>query len=39
VFEDNRRAKGFYAKQGFRFDGHGKVDSDTGLWEQRFVRR
>jgi len=39
VFEDNPRAKGFYAKQGFRFDGHGKVDSDTGLWEQRFVRR
>ena len=39
VFEDNPRAKGFYAHQGFRFDGHRKVDSDTGLWEQRFVRR
>jgi GNAT superfamily N-acetyltransferase len=39
VFEDNPRAKRFYAKQGFRFDGHRRVDSDTELWEQRFVRR
>jgi GNAT superfamily N-acetyltransferase len=39
VFEDNPRAKRFYGKRGFRFDGHRRVDPDTGLWEQRFVRR
>jgi GNAT superfamily N-acetyltransferase len=39
VFEDNPRAKRFYGKRGFRFDGHRRLDPDTGLWEQRFVRR
>jgi GNAT superfamily N-acetyltransferase len=39
VFEKNPRAQAFYAKQGFLFDGHRKVDPDTGLWERRFVRR
>jgi len=39
VFKDNPRAKRFYAKQGSRFDGHRMVDSDTGLWKERFVRR
>jgi GNAT superfamily N-acetyltransferase len=39
VFEDNPRAHRFYVKEGFEFDGHRTVDLDTGLWEQRFVRR
>ena len=39
VFEQNPRAKSFYGKRGFRFDGHSRVDPDTGLQEQRFVRR
>jgi GNAT superfamily N-acetyltransferase len=39
VFEANPRATRFYGKQGFRFDGHGRADSDTGLREHRFVRR
>jgi hypothetical protein len=38
VFEKNPRAQAFYAKQGFLFDGHRKVDDDTSLWERRFVR-
>ena len=39
VFEKNPRAEAFYAKHRFHFDGHRKVDPDTGLWERRFVRR
>ncbi len=39
VFEDNPRAHAFYTKQGFAFDGHRKHDPDTGLPEQRYVRR
>jgi len=39
VFETNPRAQAFYAKHGFLFDGHRKVDIVTGLWERRFVRR
>ena len=39
VFEENPRAKRFYGRRGFRFDGHSRVDPDTGLQEQRFVRR
>jgi hypothetical protein len=39
VFEKNPRAQAFYAKHGFLFDGHRKVDIVTGLWERRFVRR
>ena len=38
MFADNPRAGAFYAKQGFRPDGHRKVDPDTGLWEIRLVR-
>jgi len=38
VFEDNARAQAFYVKNGFRFDGHRKVDPDTEVWERRFVR-
>jgi GNAT superfamily N-acetyltransferase len=38
VFEKNPRAQAFYAKHGFLFDGHRKVDDDTSLWERRFVR-
>jgi aryl sulfotransferase len=39
VFEDNRRARDFYAQQRFRPDGAGKLDPETGLWEIRLVRR
>ena len=39
VFEKNPRAQAFYAKHGFLFDGHRKVDIVTGLCERRFVRR
>jgi len=38
VFDDNPRAKRFYGKRGFRFDGHRRLDPDTGLSEQRYVR-
>jgi GNAT superfamily N-acetyltransferase len=38
VFESNVRALAFYAKWGFAFDGHRKVDADTGIWEQRLIR-
>jgi len=38
VFETNARARAFYAKWGFTFDGHRKIDSDTGIWERRLVR-
>jgi GNAT superfamily N-acetyltransferase len=38
VFRDNPRAQAFYLKQGFRPDGHTKIDDDTGLPEQRLVR-
>jgi ribosomal protein S18 acetylase RimI-like enzyme len=39
VFEDNRRALAFYSKHGFVPDGERKIDADTGIWEQRLVRR
>ena len=39
VFEDNPRAHAFYTQQGFAFDDHRKHDPDTGLSEQRYVRR
>jgi GNAT superfamily N-acetyltransferase len=39
VFEDNARARGFYATRGFRPDGAGKLDPLTELWEIRMVRR
>ncbi len=38
VFEANARALVFYAKWGFTYDGHRKVDPDTGVWERRLVR-
>ncbi|MFI2752115.1 GNAT family N-acetyltransferase [Cellulomonas sp. P22] len=38
VFETNPRAHAFYEKWGFAFDGHRKIDPDTGLWERRLVR-
>jgi aryl sulfotransferase len=39
VFEENRRARDFYAAHGFRPDGAGKLDPGTDLWELRLVRR
>jgi aryl sulfotransferase len=39
VFEDNARARAFYARHGFRPDGAGKLDPETDLWEIRLVRR
>ena len=39
VFEDNARARDFYAVHGFRPDGGGKLDPGTDLWEIRMVRR
>lgn len=39
VFRDNPRARAFYAKHGFASDGHRGIDRDTGLAEQRLVRR
>jgi GNAT superfamily N-acetyltransferase len=38
VFEENPRARAFYAKQGFGPDGTRKIDPDTGIWELRMVR-
>lgn len=38
VYEANARALAFYAKWGFAYDGHRKVDEDTGVWERRLVR-
>lgn len=38
VFEDNPRARAFYAKLGFRHDGSRQVDPDTGVPEVRLVR-
>jgi GNAT superfamily N-acetyltransferase len=38
-YEDNPRARAFYAKQGFRPDGERIIDPDTGVWELRLVRR
>jgi GNAT superfamily N-acetyltransferase len=38
VFEENPRARRFYAKHGFAPDGHRKIDPDTGIWELRMVR-
>jgi GNAT superfamily N-acetyltransferase len=38
-YEDNPRARAFYAKQGFQPDGERIIDPDTGLWELRLVRR
>jgi GNAT superfamily N-acetyltransferase len=39
VFRDNSRARAFYAEHGFAADGHQAIDRDTGLAEQRLVRR
>jgi GNAT superfamily N-acetyltransferase len=39
VFEENARARAFYAKHGFAPDGQRKLDPDTGVWEIRMVRR
>jgi hypothetical protein len=39
VFRNNSRARAFYAKHGFASDGHRAIDRDTGLVEQRLVRR
>ncbi|HSS67677.1 MAG TPA: GNAT family N-acetyltransferase [Nocardioidaceae bacterium] len=39
VFEDNQRARDFYAAHGFRPDGAGQLDPGTNLWEIRMVRR
>ncbi len=39
VFADNPRAHAFYSKHGFAPDGHRAVDADTGVLEQRLVRR
>jgi RimJ/RimL family protein N-acetyltransferase len=39
VFADNQRARAFYARNGFRPDGAGKLDPGTDLWEIRLVRR
>jgi RimJ/RimL family protein N-acetyltransferase len=38
VFEDNLAARAFYAARGFRPDGAGKLDPETGLWEIRMAR-
>jgi GNAT superfamily N-acetyltransferase len=38
-FEDNPRARGFYAKHGFHPDGARTLDPDTGVQEVRLVRR
>lgn len=38
VFEDNLRARAFYARHGFRPDGAAAVDAWTGLREVRLVR-
>jgi len=37
-FEENQRARAFYAKHGFQPDGTRIVDSDTGVWELRLRR-
>jgi aryl sulfotransferase len=39
LFEDNRRARDFYAAHGFHPDGAGKLDPETDLWEIRMARR
>lgn len=39
VYEENHRAKGFYAKHGFSPDGARKIDERTGVPECRLVRR
>ena len=39
VFEDNARAREFYAARGFHPDGAGKLDDETDFWEIRMVRR
>ncbi|WP_426242585.1 GNAT family N-acetyltransferase [Nocardioides sp. LHG3406-4] len=39
VFEDNARARGFYARQGFAPDGARKKDDELDAWEIRMVRR
>ncbi len=38
AFEANHRALAFYRKHGFRPDGHGQLDVDTGIQEIRLVR-
>jgi len=38
VFEENRRARRFYEKHGFRPDGRRQLDGRTGVWEYRYVR-
>jgi GNAT superfamily N-acetyltransferase len=38
-FEQNPRARAFYARQGFQPDGARIIDPDTGVWEVRLVRR
>lgn len=38
VFEENHRARAFYAKHGFSADGYREMESRTGVWELRMVR-
>ena len=38
VLEDNERARGFYARNGFRPDGAREHYDDLGAWEIRMVR-
>jgi GNAT superfamily N-acetyltransferase len=38
VFEENPRARAFYAKHGFSADGYREMESRTGVWELRMVR-
>ena len=39
VLEDNERARGFYARNGFVADGARELYADLGTWEIRMVRR